>query len=283
MTQQKDFRSGRRLLPPDAFAYAEGPDLPPKDLIDKDVWNSLMNLPDDVSLRTSADHGSELKFMHGLWSSIIDNVGSEDVMYHCLLDVADELNACIVNSVIGFYKVAASSLRSALELATHGAYYQRCKNLSAYKLWREKQGDLNFGESCDGLNRLTDVKSINDYLYSKMKDTIFDQRNSRYPRYQGGWARKLHSKLSDFVHSKPSCSHVDLWKGSTGPIYVLQSFGRISAMYCDTVALIYVLLKISRPYFSLPPQAIFIFRFPNIRPSKIAAYTYQYLFEDHAV
>ena len=73
---------------------SEGPDLPPRDLIDKAVWNSIINLPDDVSLRTSADHGTELKFMRKLWGSIIDNLGSiEDVMWHSLLDVADD--ACM--------------------------------------------------------------------------------------------------------------------------------------------------------------------------------------------
>jgi len=280
MTNQRDFRSYRKLLPPEAFAFAEGPDLPPKDVIDEDVWNSIMNLPDDVSLRTSADHGTELRFMHQLWGSIIENVGStEDVMWHSLLDVADELMACIVNSLIGFYTVAASCLRGSLELAAHGAYYQRCKNLFDYKLWRKSQGDVNFGEACDGLNGLNDVKAINDYLYLKMKDTLFERRNSRYHNYPGGWTRKLHSKLSNFVHSKPSYSHVDLWNGSTGPIYVRQSFGKVSALYCDTLALIYVLIKISRPKFALPTETQFIFKFPNVKPSKIAVYTYQYFWK----
>jgi len=282
MAKQKDFRFARKLLSPESFAYAEGPDLPPKDLIDVNVWNSIMNLPDDVSLRTSADHGTELRFMHGLWGSIIENVGNvEDIMRHSLLDVADEIMACIVNSLIGFYTVAASCLRSSLELAAHGAYYQRCKNLSDYKTWRETQGDVDFGEACDALNGLNDVNDVNNFLYSRMKDTLLEQKNSRYRDYPGGWARRLHSKLSNFVHSRPSYSPVDLWNGSNGPIYVPQSFGRISAMYCDTLALIYVLVKISRPEFSLPPQAEFIFIFPNIKPSKIAVHTYQYLWKDH--
>jgi hypothetical protein len=113
-----------------------------------------------------------------------------------------------------------------------------------------------------------------------MKDALFRRKNREYP---GGWARKLHSKLSNFVHSKPSFSHVDLWNGSNGPIYVRQSFGKISAMYCDTLAMIYVLVKISRPEFALPPQAKFIFRFPNVKPSKIAVYAYQYLWKDSAI
>jgi hypothetical protein len=279
MTGKEDFRASRKLLPPEAFAIAKGPDLPPKDLIDETIWNSVMNLPDDVSLRTSADHGTELKLIYELWASIINNVGNvEDVMWHSLLDVADEIMACIVNSIIGFYGLSGSCLRSALELTAHGAFYQRCRSISDYKAWRKSQGDINFGEACDGLNSLNDVKTINSYLYSKMKDTLFEQKG-RYKNYSGGWARKLHSELSNFVHSKPSYSHVDLWNGSTGPIYIRQSFGRVSALFCDTFALIYVLIKLSRPEFALPPEARFIFKFPNVKPSKIAVYTYEYLWE----
>jgi len=278
---KNDFRCIRKKLPPEAFAYAEGPDLPPQDLIDEKVWNSIISLPDDVSIRTSDDHGTELKYMHGLWSSIIESVGeTEDVMYHSLLDVADELMACIVNSIIGFYRVAASCLRSSLEIATHGTYYQLCKDLSEYINWRNSQGDIVFGVACDNLNKINDIKSINDFLYMKMKDTIFDQKNSRYQGYSGGWARTLHSRLSNFVHSKPSYSLVDTWAGSTGPIYVMKSFGEISALYCDTLSLTYILIKLARPDFILPSQTEFIFKFPNIQPSKVSVYSYEYLWGD---
>ena len=277
----KDFRSKRKLLPSEACAHAEGPDLPPQDLIGEDVWNSIMSLPDDVSLRTSNDYGTELKHMHELWESLIDILGeTEDVMRHSLLDVADESMACIVNSMIGFYRIAASCLRNSLEIVTHGAYYQRCKSVSEYKNWRSIQGDISFDTACNNLNKLNDVKSINDFLYKKMNDTLFDQKNSRYQGYSGGWARKLYSELSNFVHAKPSYSHVATWDGSTGPIYVKHSFGKLSALYCDTMALTYVMIKLARPDFNLPNQTEYIFQFPKIKPSKLSVYTYKYLWED---
>jgi hypothetical protein len=278
--EEKDFRANRQLLPPDAFLFAEGPDLPPKGLVPESVWHSIMDLPDDVALRTSADHGKELACMHNLWSFMIESTGeTEDVMYHALLNVSDELMACIVNSLQGFYGVAASCLRTALDLATNGAYYQRCQDLNAYKNWEEKQGAVNFGGSCDLLNNLNDVKLINDYLFTKMKHTLLEQKNSRYQDYEGGWVRKLHFELSNFVHSKPAYSHVDLWDGSNGPIYVQESFGRIFAMYCETSALITVLIKIARPTFRLPTKVLSVFKLPNLKPSKLAVYTYQYLWK----
>jgi len=63
----RDFRTRRVKLPPEAFAFAEGPDLPPSDLVDEHSWNGITNLPDDVSLRTGDDHGTDLKRAYDAW------------------------------------------------------------------------------------------------------------------------------------------------------------------------------------------------------------------------
>lgn len=279
-----DFRNNRKLLPPEAFAYAEGPDLPPRDLIEEKVWNSIMNLPDDVSLRTSAEHGTELKFMYGLWFSILDTSGKvEDVMWHSLLDTADELMACIVNSLIGFYRLVYSGLRSALETTLNGVYYQRCKTLQDFKKWRVNQEKIDFDLACSKITKLDDVKSTNNYLFSKLKTTLSEQKNSRYKGYEGGWIRKLYSQLSNYVHSRPSNTFGDLWLGSNGPIYIRQSFGRVSASYCDTLSLIYVLIKLARPNFQLPTDAKHLIEFPNVLPSNVSLYLYRYLWKENSI
>jgi hypothetical protein len=281
---EADFRNNRKLLPPEAFAYAEGPDLPPSDIIEEKVWNSIMNLPDDVSLRTSADHGTELKFMHGFWSSILDSSGKvEDVMWHSVLDTADELMAGIVNSLIGFYRLAYSSLRSALETTLNGVYYQRCKTLQDFKKWRVNQEKIDFDLACSKLTKLDDVKSINNYLFSKIKTTLTEQKNSRYKGYQGGWARKLYSQLSNYVHSRPSYTIGELWLGSNGPIYIRQSFGRVCASYCDTLSLIYVLIKLARANFQLPSEAEYLFKFPNVLPSNVSLYSIKFLWKENSI
>jgi hypothetical protein len=52
----EDFRAVRIVLEDDDFALVpENPDHPPWDLIDRDTWNSIVTLPDDVGIRTSND------------------------------------------------------------------------------------------------------------------------------------------------------------------------------------------------------------------------------------
>ena len=49
-----DFRNKRYKLPPEAFAIGpDGPDPEPKDIIEHDIWQGIIFLPDDVSIRTS--------------------------------------------------------------------------------------------------------------------------------------------------------------------------------------------------------------------------------------
>jgi hypothetical protein len=49
-----DYRAFRLTLEPDDFALGpDQPDEPPSDLIDKATCESMMSLPDDVSIRTS--------------------------------------------------------------------------------------------------------------------------------------------------------------------------------------------------------------------------------------
>ena len=49
-----DFRAVRRILEPSDFALCgDEPDPPPTDQIDSETWASIMNLPDDVAIRTS--------------------------------------------------------------------------------------------------------------------------------------------------------------------------------------------------------------------------------------
>ena len=134
---------------------------------------------------------------------------------------------------------------------------------------------MGFGEACDLLRCHPRVKQLENYLNSKMKYSIFGQRSLDKP---GGWARKLYSELSEFVHSRPTSTAVDMWQGSNGPIYVPASFRRVYALYLDTVALSYALVKLARPEFKYP-NTKHLFHSAHVLPSKVAVFTYKFLWK----
>src|SRR5262249_53140119 len=115
-----DFRARRSVLDPDDFALSdEEPDRPPSDPIDETVWDSIVGLPDDVSIRTSEHHGTALKVQQGLLAAWISALTFEvfgekpmDPAAHAVLDVGDELQAATYEILTGYYHQAANSLRS---------------------------------------------------------------------------------------------------------------------------------------------------------------------------
>lgn len=62
---QSDFRAVRIVLEPEDFALgADEPDPPPSDLIAEKTWHGIMDLPDDVAIRTSDHNGKLLGVEH---------------------------------------------------------------------------------------------------------------------------------------------------------------------------------------------------------------------------
>src|SRR5262245_55869402 len=121
-----DFRARRIVLDPDDFAQSDGkPDPSPRSLVDKEVWERLTTLPTDVSIRTSNICGWALKAQSDLTSAwaepiivILDE--PDDPTLFAMRDVADELYAVTFELLHGFYRQAASSLRSCVELMLDG-------------------------------------------------------------------------------------------------------------------------------------------------------------------
>jgi len=284
-----DFRATRRKLPPDAFALGpEEPDPAPQDPVEEQVWNSIVSLPDDVSIRTSDSHGFQLKTMHELWGSWIESVGEEqDSMYYVMSDVGDEYQACVFNVLCGFYRVAASCLRSALELTCHGTYFQlRSASGDAEEVLKWKQRgkgsksfkDLRkyFRDQC----REPQVRRLEDHLCAQQYGSgppwsVFGRKP---PQRASSWAERLYGELSNFAHSRPNHSSAATWEGSNGPIYVQESFGTVYTLYLETMALCYVLVKLARPSFQLPRAAVRLLcpGSPVLAP-KVVIYSYEFL------
>lgn len=62
-----DFRARRLMLQDKDFALAPGKYPGPTSLIPKATWESIVSLPDDVSIRTSDHYGSQLEEMWEYW------------------------------------------------------------------------------------------------------------------------------------------------------------------------------------------------------------------------
>jgi hypothetical protein len=64
-----DFRARRMVLEPNDFGQTDGkPDTGPTDLVDLAVWHSIMDIADDVAIRTTSHQGSRIGLLHELWA-----------------------------------------------------------------------------------------------------------------------------------------------------------------------------------------------------------------------
>jgi len=82
-----DFRAIRIVLEPDDFAVSNGKPDRPTNLVDKETWHGIVDLPDDVSIRISNHQGAILKELYALqstWTShaIGDDQHHLDTIYH---------------------------------------------------------------------------------------------------------------------------------------------------------------------------------------------------------
>lgn len=241
------------VLEPDDFALSNGePDPPPSDLIDPEVWHGILDLPDDVSIRTSDHHGTALAEMYRLWGAWIESIGdTQDLLFDSMLDAMDEYQAFIFNMLHGYYRQAVGSMRNALELVAIGASCQVANKSSDFKSWRAGEVELAFGSACDILGASSVGRRIDDRLASIAGDSLFRQRTQTSP---GGWARRLWRNLSDFAHSRPAFTNADMWQ-SNGPIYTSVAFRLVCDHFYETMALSYLMVRLARPSAELPKPA----------------------------
>jgi hypothetical protein len=272
-----DFRAFRIVLEPDDFALSSGDELPPSDLVDKETWHGITVLPYDVSIRTSNHHGSLLKILYALWGAWIEAVGEDqDCLYDTILDAADEFQATTFNALNGYYRQAVGCLRNALEQVITGAYCQICGKATDFAQWRAGKTELSFGRACDGLDGPAPLQPLKVHIQATLGDSIFKRKTKTTP---GGWARRLYSELSNYSHTRPGFTNVDMW-ASNGPIYVREAFISTAEMYLQVSALCFIMVKLSRPTFTLPQDALQVFGSSRLQPMKVVHVAYEYLFQN---
>lgn len=225
-----DFRSRRLVLEPEDFALGpDAPDSSPADLIDEKIWRSITSLQDDVSVRTSNDHGSALKEMWRFWSEWNCVVGAlqelapsvgESPLCAVASDVGDEFQSSICNALVGFYRVAFSCLRNALENMSIGLELELSADPTRFESWLGGNIELGLGWAADMLPSNPTVSSIEEHCWKVRADNFFRQRT---PTDAGGAIRRLFKRLSKFTHGTPGFTDADM-RNSNGPIFVPGTF-----------------------------------------------------------
>lgn len=238
-----DFRAIRSKLEPHDFAISEGQDGPPSDLIDKDVWDGIMHLPEDVSIRISDHNGTRLRLMHGLWGDWIEGIGDPsrpDEIYNCLLDAADCFQCANFNFLHGFYRAAIAELRTVLELVMIGTYGSLNPNNKDYIDWKAGKSDLSFGRC---------RKRLSGSLRKEQAKWMFEDGDLLAAAYQ---------MLCNYTHSRPDASDGALWQ-SNGPVYNNEAITLAFVTTLSVYALSYLLVRLARRDFVMPEDSGILF------------------------
>lgn len=248
-----DFRAHRHILEPDDFAIGpEGPEPPPSDLISQRTWHSIVDLPDDVSIRTSNDHGLLISKLWGSWSDWISLVGAlqelaskpaQSPVCTVALNAIDEFQAGIYNSLVGFYRQAYSGLRNVVEHSVIGLYFKLSGDEPKFEDWLRGLKEVPFGQAADSVATHQHVAAMEATLRNALGEDLFGQRK---PSYEGGWARRIYHLLSNYTHARPTFTNADMWE-SNGPVYRLWAFLKWAGMFADVFIFAMVSAKLAKP------------------------------------
>jgi len=202
-----DFRAVRCTLDPDEFAFSEGDDQPPTDLLPENVWHGLVDLRDDVAVRTSSHNGTKLKLLYVLWGDwvvAIGDVDNPDELYSCMLDAADCFQSATFDLLHGYYRSALANLRAALELVVIGAYANLRPTDSDYLEWKKGESE-RFGFT-------KARRALRSALSGAPFQWILDDNAFPVSTFR---------ELCAFTHSRTNSTDGTLWE-SDGPVYTSQ-------------------------------------------------------------
>jgi len=190
-----DFRAVRWILETDDFALA-GDDVPPTDLIDRETWHKIMDLPDDVAITTSNHYGSQLKLLNDLWGDWIKAVGSVHELFSCVLDAFECFQCTTFNLLHGYYRSALANLRSAMEVIAIGAYGNIDPTSKKYLDWKSGASELTFTPA---------RKALLGLIKSEPAGWLLEPDKLPAEAFR---------HLCRFTHSRPETSDGDLWESN---------------------------------------------------------------------
>lgn len=255
-----DFRARRFMLEKKDFAVASGKYAGPVDLISKATWNSIVVLPDDVSIRTSDKYGSQLETIWDhctMWGRVVlavqalgkDPRESPTAIAAC--DAGDEFQAATYCALVGYYRVAFSCLRNILEQVTIGIQLEANRDAQDFTDWRNGEDRIKFGWAADVLPRVPDIANLEHHLHTAVNDSLFGKN----PR---GLARRLFAEFSKYTHGASGFADGNM-RESNGPIFLAKTFLEWCVAALKTYAICLHQFKIVHPGLDGlpygPPQA----------------------------
>lgn len=238
-----DFRAVCSKLEPHEFAISDGQDAPPSDLIEQDVWEDIMHLPEDVSIRISDHNGARLRLLHSLsgdWTHAMGNPDKPDELFNCMLDAGDAFQGAHFNFLHGYYRVALSELRVALELVLIGTFGNLRPNDAKYVAWKNGLGELWFRRCRKNLSG------------------ILRKDQAKWMFADGEFLATTYQTLCNYTHSRPGADYGFLWE-SNGPVYNNEAIRLTFFTTLSVFALCYLLVRIARPGFIMPEDSDILF------------------------
>lgn len=241
---ERDFRRIRSMLSPAAFAISDGEDPPISDLVDKEVWDHLVHLADDVAIRTTNWTGSAVGLVNAvssqwLFATPVDPEGAPYAPEPALL-AGEEFHALEFIALHGYYRQALGCLRNALETMTHAAALAATKREQDFDRWRKGDLELRFQAS----RKLIAESKTGQQIAQRSGHPAFGDLS------EGGWLAALYRRLCAYAHSQAGYNNADFWE-SNGPVYSPSAYMLVFDELRETVAICYVLLRICWPEFEL--------------------------------
>jgi hypothetical protein len=262
-----DFRGVRRKLPPEVFAIGEGVDVDPTDLVDEKTCAGIIHLPDDVAIRVPDHNGTRLELLYTLWGDWITAIGDpddeHDELYGCMLDATSALQCTNFLFLHGFYRSAIAELRVALELVMIGAYGNLKPADPDYVEWKTNGSELGFSRS------------------RRRMFAMLRADQCKWLLADGEFPDKTFRQLCNFTHSRQDSSDGTLWQ-SNGPVYVNEAVMLTFFTTLSVYAICYLLVRIARPSFALPPDSRILFEEEWVPNRKGIAKAFEQLYKERA-
>lgn len=250
-----DFRARRMVLEPDDFALNDGsPEPVPTDLVEEKVWHGIMDIADDVAIRTTSHQGSRVGLLYELWGGWLEAVPEKSMVGYAMLDCSDDFAASILSLLHGFYKQAITTLRSALETMVLACACQVTRDTAGWEDW-EAGKQFDFARTRHRLRASPIFKGLEDRAQAAVGQTLFADRKGAY---LGGWVTSLYGRLSNHTHSRGDTSNAAMWR-SNGPIYSAVGMRISYHSYLETYAALMLMAKAAVPTLTLPSDAEVLF------------------------